>query len=454
MRQHELRAVDGRRVPLSPNRSRVTRALYQLWLSLKVALTPPPTVPPEQAGPLQLFLVNGMLNSASDHIALTFTPLLALALGASFLQLGMLAGAASLAGALSLLLASLLTVRSLQHRKSLILLATGTSRLTYLALALLPLLIPSSTAIGILIALWAARAFLSNLINPIWASFSAALVPRNARDAYLHNRNDAMNLAAILALPIAGLAIRLIHNPGYPVGLALAFLAGLAGAIAFARIPPPTDTPVLPRVTAASVAALRLLKGERTLLTFCAIGFLWNLSLHITSPFLNVYLVVGLNATALGVGILAAVGLLFGFASSHVIAEAVRYRGPVWVMRLFGLLIPLVPWAWTMATATWQIGILNAVSGILWAGYNLAAFRALMRLTPGSARPQAAILYQIWIFLSACIGALIGGMLVEQMGFRSIFLVSGAGRLLATALLWMLIREIPGPSQAIATQAS
>jgi MFS family permease len=65
----------------------------------------------------------------------------------------------------------------------------------------------------------------------------------------------------------------------------------------------------------------------------------------------------------------------------------------------------------------------------------------LMTLTPEPARPHAVKTYQILIFAGTCVGPLIGGALADQMGFKPVFLISGAGRLLAALLLWALIRE-------------
>jgi len=444
MNSPDLRAVNGRRVPLFRSRPlMLVRSLYGLWLSLKVALAPPSYIPQERVGPLRLFLIDGALGKVSDQLGLTFVPLFALALGASNLQLGILAATASLLGALALPSATYLATRCSQRRQMAILLTTGAARLAYLAIALLPLLVAPSSLLPALIALWATRAFLFNLIHSMWAAFFTELVPHHVRGSYLHDRKDAMEAAAIFALPVAGLIIQMSGGrlSGYQINFVLAFLIGLAGLITFARIPPISCQAATPPPATPRSDTWQVLRSERGFLAFCAIGLLWTLSLQMTVPFLNVYLVTGLGATALGVGTLAAISLLFGLASSHIVADVVRYRGALWVIRLTGLIIPLVPWAWAMVTAAWQVAFLNALSGILWAAYNLAAFRLLMTLAPEPARPQAVKVYQMLIFVSTCAGPLIGGALADQVGFKPVFLISGAGRLLAALLLWTSFHE-------------
>ncbi|HEY65890.1 MAG TPA: MFS transporter [Caldilineae bacterium] len=429
-----FRAADGRRETLFHTYPRPIRFIRQLWLSLQVALTPPPTIPPQQAKPLQLLLFNGMLDSAGDYIALTFVPLLALTLGASYWQLGLLAGAASLSGAVGFLLASRLSALPRRITRGVTLSAIGLSRSTYLIIVVISLWLPPPTVLSMLISLWALRAFLSNLTYPLWVALAADLAPKHARGAYLHNRNDAMNVAAIIALPLAGAIIRSSETWGYPAGLTAAFLAGIAGFFLLIRTLHLSHGLTRTRWAATSRSSLDPRAYGRPFLIFCLIGFLWNLSLQITRPFLNVYLVVGLGATALGVGVLATISQLVSFASSHLITDVVRYRSPGWVMRMTSLLIPFIPWGWMLATASWHIAILNGISGILWVAYNMATMHTLMRLTPS--RPGAAMTYQAMIFLSTSIGALAGGAMLEHMGFKPAFVISGAGRLLAALLLW------------------
>ncbi len=416
------------------------RMLRRLWLSIKLAVSLPPSVPPERVLPLRRFLINGVLTHASDHLVLTFVPLFALIQGASNLQLGALVAAASLLSALALPLGVRLASQvTPPRRQRFVLLGHGLARLTYLSIALLPWLVTPSQFLAALIGLWAARAFLLNLVQPTWTAFSTDLIPRSFRSAYLHNQKDAMTVAALLALPLTGLLIRLGgHSTGYPLGIGLAFLISLAGLIALARIP--RTTPGNP--AAPTVARVRPhLRYNRPFLIFCGIGFLWNFSLQIASPFLNIYLVRELGATALGVGVLAATGMLFGFLTSHIAADLVHVRGAWWMAHRISVIIPLVPWAWMLVTAAWQVTFLNALSGILWGAYNLAIFQMLMALTPEPVRPRAVILYQTLIFLSASLGPLVGGFLADRAGFDPVFFLSGAGRLLAAILLWALIRE-------------
>lgn len=418
-----------------------------LWLSLRVALALPPTIPAELVRPLRLFLIDGALGKVSDQIVLTFTPLYALAWGATNLQVGLLAATASLAGALALPFANRAATLWRARRQLALLSMTGLTRLSYLALIGLPWLAPAPAgkerALLILLLFLAGRSLLSNLAHLTWTALSVDLAPASVRGAYLHERKDSMVLAAILALPVAGLMIRWGGEvAGFPLAFGFALLAGVGGLVAFARIPRVAPAPTAPAAPVRARLA-SLCSSAQPFLYFCAISFVWNLALQFVAPFWNIYLVRGLGATALGVGVLSAVHLFFGLASSHLARDVVSQRGAWTVMGAVSLPICLLPVGWALATAAWQVTFLNAASGFLWALHNLAALRALVSLTPSEIRPTAFRLYQIVIFISSVIGPLIGGRLADQAGFQTVFLLSAAGRLIAALGLWVFIARLP-----------
>ena len=119
--------------------------------------------------------------------------------------------------------------------------------------------------------------------------------------------------------------------------------------------------------------------------------------------------------------LLAGVNTLFGLIGSGLFGRVMDRMGALKTQALTGLLIPIIPTAWIWVTAPWQVGVLEAYAGLVWAGYNLANFALLLELTPGSHRPQAVALYQTVVFASAVVGPLLGGWLADTFGFHVIF---------------------------------
>jgi len=124
-------------------------------------------------------------------------------------------------------------------------------------------------------------------------------------------------------------------------------------------------------------------------------------------------------------------------------------RGSLWAMRLAGLLIPLFPCVWAIARSPWHIVPLYLFGGAIWAGYELGSFNTLLSLTPEAHRPRFVAFYQTLVFASGFVSPLLGGFLVEALGFRPVFVLSSAARLLSTLLIIRLVRS-PAAQRAVA----
>ncbi|MCC7354444.1 MAG: MFS transporter, partial [Anaerolineae bacterium] len=74
-------------------------------------------------------------------------------------------------------------------------------------------------------------------------------------------------------------------------------------------------------------------------------------------------------------------------------------------------------------------------------GYNLAAFNFLLAILPEGQRARFTAAYQTTVFTSIVFAPLLGGFLVEQVGYKIIFLLSGVGRFSSALLLSRLVRE-------------
>jgi MFS family permease len=407
--------------------------------------------------------LDGFFTTVSDNLYLGFIVLYALTYGASTSQLGLLAAIQNLLGAVSLFPGAR-AADGARRRKPLVTWTVGgLARVALLALALVPwLTTEAGTAIGLIIALNGLRSFMSNFGNPAWTVLVGDLVPPRLRAQYFGNRNLMIMLAALLVAPLAGWLIKAGNgwlgqpNLGYQAVFALAFVTGLAGTLCFLCIPEP-HRGVRPGPAMGATAGLwAAVTGNRAFLGLIVSGFVWNLALQVAAPFFNVYLVRHLGAGAGTVGLLAGVNTLFGLIGSGLFGRVMDRLGARKTQALTGLFIPIIPTAWIWVTAPWQVGVLEAFAGLVWAGYNLANFALLLELTPGSHRPQAVALYQTVVFASAVAGPLLGGWLAETFGFQVIFGVSGGGRLLGILLyVWLALgpilgarRQRPAPSAA------
>ena len=114
------------------------------------------------------------------------------------------------------------------RRKTVVVLFGGIiSRVALLAWVVLPLLAHDpSTAIAVIIAVNPVITFANNFANPAWTAIVADIVPREIRGRFFSHRNFAVNLPALLIVPLAGLLIQLGTGqvPRSPVTSSFSFL--------------------------------------------------------------------------------------------------------------------------------------------------------------------------------------------------------------------------------------
>lgn len=421
------------------------------WDALKQPPVPEPYAPaedpltPRKVVGVRYFWLDGLFTTMSENFHLGFIPLYALAYGASTIEIGGLTATANLLGAVSLLPGARLAQAGRKRKLFVVWTVGGVARLSLLALACLPLLVSSpKRAILWIIVLNGVRSFMSNFGNPAWTALVADLVPRSMRTQYFANRNVMMGVVALLVVPLAGWLIRAgngwMGQPllGYQAAFLLAFASGLLATLCFQRIPEPHPLPRSRTHRRDAVGLREALRGSPEFAGLVISAFIWNMALQVAAPFFSVYLVERLHASVSTVGLLAGINVLFALIGTRMFGALMDKRGALWVQQTTGFLIPILPFSWMLVTAPWQTSFMEALGGLLWAGYNLANFNLLLELTPDERRAEAVALYQTVVFVSAVLGPLLGGYLADTVGFRAIFGLSGAGRILGmVAFVWL-----------------
>jgi MFS family permease len=396
---------------------------------------------------MRWFWLDGLFSNLSASFFVSFVPLFAVAYGASNTQVGQIAGIANLCALIALMPGARAATWAGRRRKALVVLAGGViGRLPVLAWVLLPFLTQQAgTAIAVIIAVNALISFCGNFGNPGWTAIIADIIPPDIRGRFFSHRNLAVNLPALLVVPLAGWLIQVFNQPSAPFGgyqlvFALALASGLVATLSFAQIDDPLPAgPASPRRPLRQVA--RLIFTAPSFVGLVATTLIWNLGMQLNGPFTSVYLVHDLGATTAMVGYVAAAGSLTALLTQRWIGAWVDRRGNIWVQGLLSFLIPLLPIGWVLATAAWQVVVINAVAGVAWAAYNLATFNLLLELAPAEARAEAAAVYQLVIAASATLSPIVGGLLADAHGYRLLFIISAGLRWLgAITFVWWVAR--------------
>jgi MFS family permease len=169
---------------------------------------------------------------------------------------------------------------------------------------------------------------------------------------------------------------------------------------------------------------------------------LWNFSLNIAGPFFTVYLVQDLNTTAAMVGLTSVATSGASMLVQRRVGALTDRWGPRRVQLISMLLIPILPICWMFITEAWQVIPINLLGGVLWGAYSLASFNYLLALFPDELRARYSALYQLVVTLALAGGATVGSLVITQIGYQGVFLLSAIGRVIASLVFARFVRPV------------
>ena len=393
---------------------------------------------------MALFWWYGVLISVSSAFVDNFVTLFVLALGATSLQVGTLASLSSFLGMLMPLPGAQWAARW-GKLKPVVLISYGLRYGVLLLAVLAPFVLSGPAAVYTVIGLFALRAAFLHLGNSPWTSLAGQIVPQHRWGRYFSSRKMVMALASLIFVPLAGQMIGLFPEPlGYQVSLALGVVWGVLALIAFARIPEEGSQPAVSSGH-INLAFWKALSHNRAFWQFTLISMFFHFVWQFAGPYFGVYQVQALGATSQVIGWLAIVSSLARILGQAVWGRAVDQRGSQWVFTLCLLIIPIIPFIWLPLTAAWQVIFVNIPSGFLWAGQEAGNFNLILELAGKEGRgedqkTQAIASYHTLMAVANVLGPLAGGLVIQALGYRWTFALSGFGRLIAAVMFLLLLK--------------
>jgi MFS family permease len=122
--------------------------------------------------------------------------------------------------------------------------------------------------------------------------------------------------------------------------------------------------------------------------------------------------------------------------------------GNLKVLRFTSFFIASIPLWWILNQNPLYLILIQIFSGFAWAGFNLCATNFIYDAVSASKRIRCIAYFNVFNGTSLCLGAIIGGYLVNHLpstfGFQilSLFLISGILRLLVVFYFSGKIREV------------
>lgn len=358
-----------------------------------------------------------------------YFPAFALSLGATPIQVAMLASVPLLAGSVFQLLSPRLA-KWVGDKRWVVTSATLQALLLFPIAALALTGEPSADTYRQLLALVCVYWMLALGVNPPWNAWMARLVPRRVRPRYFSRRNVPIHAVSFASVLAGGGIIHLAHvfqwgdNWGFLVSFALAGSCRLASAWLLSRQIEPRRPAEQVRESFPEVAveSLSLPYGRLILLLAVMTG-----SCHVAVPYFTPFMLQGLALSYAQFTFLNGAVVLTRILSSSYWGEVAHSYGNRRALQAAAVLIAPLPGLWIVSGRFDYLLGLQFLAGFAWAGFELAAFLNLFDCTEERNRARVLSLYNLANGVAVVVGTLAGGAVLRRFGpsgYAHVFLAS------------------------------
>ncbi|MCA9289427.1 MAG: MFS transporter [Phycisphaerales bacterium] len=286
-----------------------------------------------------------------------------------------------------------------------------------------------------------------------WNTWITTIVPPRVRSRYFASRTRLAQVGILGGLIAGGLVLELLVRGQGRAESGVAWFALLFGVALLARVVSAnrlaaTSEPVPMPPDHRSVGWRELIstrKGPagRVLVYMLAVQVFVQLS----GPYFGPYMRVQLGMSYLTFMTLAAASFVGKMAGLSVLGVMPRFFGPRRMLWVGGLGIIPMAGLWVVSDAFWYLLLLQMVSGVVWATYEMGTSLLVFETVPPRERTSVLTMFNAMQAGALAAGSLSGGALLASLGkdkdaYHTLFLLSSGLRLAAVGLLAM----VPIPS--------
>ncbi len=345
---------------------------------------------------------------------------LAIFLGAGDFEIGLLASIPFLSQVLQLC-SGYLSARIGGYKTLTIRGLTGGRTIWLLAVPLLFTTLTWRFEIFLMVVILSSAAIM--LATPAWLTWMSHLVPAPIRGRYFGRRNAAISVSTVLTNLAAGFIIdqmcALDMEPmGYTILIVMGVVFGLAASHKLKSLPyDMTDKDISSRTFKDMLKPFRDEQYVSLLKTF----FMWNFAIGISAIFFAVHMLEFLKMSFVEIAfysVIVSSTAVFCNRPWGVLIDRFGSR-PVLVLSALGIaFIPLIWWL-PRPDFVWVLIFEGIYTGILWAGFNLAAFNMPIAASPEKDRASYLAAFSVISGLAFFAASILGGAISESMSSLS-----------------------------------
>jgi MFS family permease len=385
-----------------------------------------------------------LMGGTTDHYA---TPL-ALFLGASVQQVGLISALPHLFSSLSQFLA-VRVIYWIGGRLRLLVHLVFSQATLILLVAILPWL-PFDYRTELLLALLIFSALCAGLAGPAWGSLMSDYIPSSKRGRYFGWRNRTVGAVTVGSLIASGLLLNWFENVSYAAGFFIVFLIAAAARYASAFFISRMDEPPEKRDPASDFTFVMFIARfrESNFLKFVIAIAAFNLATYMSAPFFAVFMLRDLQFSYLTYMALQVCAAMASFIALPLWGRHADLVGNVRVLRLSAFFAAVIPVFWLFSHNPAYLMLVQLWSGFSWSGVTLSTGNFIYDAVSPQKRVRCIAYFNVINGVAVFFGSLLGGFLASRLpplfGYRllSLFALSCLARLLFYLLLSPRFREV------------
>lgn len=381
-------------------------------------------------------------------------------LQASTFQIGLLATLPPLLGAIFQSL-TVWMMGWLPSRRRIMVATVFGQALLWLPIALLPFIFGTGGhSSNVLIGLVAAYAILGGLSAPVWNSLLGDLVPSDVRGRFFGYRNRQIGIASFFSLTLAGLLLDISQRSGFgPWGFVSIFMVALVARLISCAWLLKHDDPLFIHRAEDHFSFIQFVRRtpHSNFAKFVFFVASVNFAVHIAGPYFSVYMLRDLSLSYWQFTIIGAVLLITQFMTMQHWGRLCDRFGNKRILNVCSIGVVFAPLMWLCTSSMSGILLIQAYSGFIWAGFNLAASNFIFDAVSPAKRARCvayqAIINNVFILAGSMVGGYLAShlppppLLIDHLPVPSspyilLFLLSGLGRAVAAAIFLPKFREV------------
>lgn len=389
---------------------------------------PSPHLTPQQVQHgLRLVTADGIAAEAMATLTGgTFLVAMAVSMGASNVQIGLLAALPTFANVSQLL--AIWLVQRFNNRRAIAVVCSFFARFPLLVIGLLPFIFSAGTSLAVLLFLLSFHYLFGAVCGASWNSWMKDLVPQNMLGTYFSQRTrltQMVNLVLSLVLALA-LDYAKKHFPQYELLLysvmfVLGGVLGMMGVYLMARTPEPMHAGIHENIFRLVSKPLKH-QNFRKLLVF---NSCWAFALNLATPFFAIYMMktIGLSLSyIIGLSMVSQLASIASVKTWGVYSDRysnktiIRFCAPIYIFCILA-------WAFVPASATHLLTLpllifIHILMGISTAGINLSISNIALKLAPAEDAIAYIVARNMIVALVPAFAPVAGGFLADFFANR------------------------------------